>query len=280
MKRFRKLPAVVKLALALSVAMIWFGCEPGVAGMAKMKSLAKGPFSKKPSVLFILTSDRHGYWGEELAAPVDILRRHKIRTAFASPAGKAVIDPTSTPDPDKLAPNDPLFQWTSPEMARTVRALHVEIDKGTLRLQDVRGDDYDAVVVVGGHGSVFDINKNPEVHRILREADAKLRIIAAECHGTGALAFTQPNLIQGKDVTGYPDAWEPAVLRPELPYVLQDELNRASGGRYKDGLTPGKPPQPLVIAHDRIITSRDPMSSAAMAQALLNKLKPNKPPKP
>ena len=75
------------------------------------------------------------------------------------------------------------------EMAREVPQLDAEISSGTLKLSEVRGNSYDAVVVVGGHGAMFDIDRNAEVHRILRQANDAGKIVAAECHGTGALAF-------------------------------------------------------------------------------------------
>lgn len=233
--------------------------------------------SKPPVVLFILSSDRHGYWGEELAMPVEVLKKGGISAKFASPTGQAIIDPASAPDPDVLPPDNPLFQWTSVATARIVKRLHESIaNHGTLELSRVRGYDYDAVVVVGGHGAMFDINRNREVHRILREAYYAEKIVAAECHGTGALAFARDrhgnSLIRGRRVTGFPDVWEPENLRPELPYILQDVLNKASGGRYESGLIQGQPPSPFVIVQGRIITSRDPMSSEAIGITLLQAL--------
>ncbi|MBI4054762.1 MAG: type 1 glutamine amidotransferase domain-containing protein [Elusimicrobia bacterium] len=222
-------------------------------------------------VLFILTSAEPGYWGEELAVPVNILQEHGIQIEYASPQGKAKLDPLSAPDPDQLPPDHELFKWTSPEASRKVMALDRELLKnGTRRLEEVHGYDYAAVVVVGGHGSMFDVNQNPEVHRILREAYDRNKIVAAECHGTGALAFA--GLISGKKVTGFPEAWEPPHLKDKLPYSLQEELHKASGGNYEDGLEPGVPPKPLVIAQGNILTSRDPMSSEAMGFAILEKL--------
>ena len=193
---------------------------------------------------------------------------------FASPSGRPVLDPSSAPDPDTLPLTDPLFQWTSVEMAKKVIALHKSIlSSGTPVLQQVKGGDYSAVVVVGGHGAMFDLDQNPQVLRILKEAGNAGKIVAAECHGTAALAFA--DLIWGKRVTGFPDIWEPPQLRPELPYILQDTLNKASGGKYESGLEnlkPGEAPKPLVIVQGNIITSRDPMSSQSMGVTLLRVL--------
>ncbi|MBI4668603.1 MAG: DJ-1/PfpI family protein [Elusimicrobia bacterium] len=196
---------------------------------------------------------------------------------YASPEGKARIDPSSAPDPDKLPPESPLFNWTKPEVARKVIALDKKLQaKGTLRLRKVHGRNYDAVIIVGGHGAMYDINQNPLVHKILKEAADKGKIIAAECHGTGTLAFA--DVIQGKRVTGFPNAWEPSDLRPKLPYILQDVLNKASGSMYEDGLSSSTAPAPFVIVQGNIITSRDPMSSEKMGRALLEELKKTKTP--
>jgi len=231
---------------------------------------AKRRIIPEKRVLFILSSDFHGYWGEELAAPVAVLRSAGVATEFASPAGKAEIEPMSVP-----APYIP-HQWTSPEMARQmareVPQLHAEVSSGTLMLSEVRGSSYDAVVVVGGHGAMFDIDRNAEVHRILRQANDAGKIVAAECHGTGALAFA--DLIRGKRITGFPDELESDELRPELPFVLQDELIKASGGKYENSYRPNEAPRSLVIVADNVITACGPMSSAALGQALLGKLKP------
>jgi len=98
--------------------------------------------------------------------------------------------------------------------------------------------------------------------------------VAAECHATGALAFA--GLIKGIEVTGFPKAWEDRAIAPLLPYVLEDELSKASGGKYRSGPAEGQSHKPLVIVSGGIITSRDPMSSEAIGKALLSALMPSK----
>ncbi len=98
--------------------------------------------------------------------------------------------------------------------------------------------------------------------------------MAAECHATGALAFA--GLIKGIEVTGFPKAWEDRAIAPLLPYVLEDELSKASGGKYRSGPAEGQSHKPLVIVSGGIITSRDPMSSEAIGKALLSALMPSK----
>ena len=226
---------------------------------------------KNESVLIILTSGKQlvvngnplvlGYWGEELASPLAILERAGIKVELASPDGTTVLDPNSLN-----------AQFTTPAVADLVKATDARLKQsGVRKLHDINGAKYDAILIVGGHGAMFDVNKNPDTIRIINQAYKKGKIVAAQCHGTGALAFA--GLIKGMWVTGFPKAWEPADLKPLLPYVLEDELNKASGGNYQSGLREGQPPQPLVIISGKVITSRDPMSSEAMGRALLKALK-------
>lgn len=224
----------------------------------------------KKSVLFIVTSGKQltvagntlklGYWGEELAAPLKILESGGIQVEFASPDGKIMLDPNS------INP-----QWTASDVAELVKETDHRLQQSYIkRLADIDASSYAAVLVIGGHGAMFDVNKNADTIRILRQMYKEGKIVAAECHGTGSLAFA--GLIKNTPVTGFPQAWEPADIKAALPYVLEQELNTASGGKYQSGLKEGQAPQPFVIASGRIITSRDPMSSSAMGQTLLKAL--------
>jgi len=224
------------------------------------------------SVLFIVTSGTQvvvngnkvslGYWGEELASPLKVLEDAGVSVSFASPDGTTLLDPLSVNNP----------QWVSPAVDALVKKTDARLKAFPVqKLKDVKTAGYDAVLVVGGHGAMFDLNRNPQTIRILRQMHKNGKIVAAECHGTASLAFA--GLIKGVPVTGFPAVWEAAELKPVLPYSLEDEMNKASGGKYQSGLKDGQPPQPLAITSGRIITSRDPMSSEAMGRALLAALR-------
>jgi len=225
---------------------------------------------RKKTVLIAITSGTQlhvkgstvtlGYWGEELTAPLRAMENAGIAVEFASPKGTALLDPSSV---------DP--RWSSSETVHLVKETDARLrQEGMLKLADAQAQSYDAILVVGGHGAMFDLNRNPDMIRLLRRAYAEKKIVAAECHGTGALAFA--GLIKNVPVTGFPEAWEPAELKDSLPYSLETELAKASGGKYLSGLKEGEAPKPLVIVSGRIITSRDPMSSLAMGEALVKAL--------
>jgi len=232
--------------------------------------MTAGAAESGKSALFLVTSGTKvtaggntlslGYWGEELALPAKILTTAGISVSFASPDGTVMLDPNSV---------NP--QWTTPDVVKLVKTTEERLSKTRiLKLSEVNAKAYDAVLVIGGHGAMFDLNRNPLALNILKKAHAAGKIVAAECHGTGALAFA--GLIKDVPVTGFPQAWEPAELKGSLPYSLEEELNKASGGKYQSGLKEGEPPKPLVIVSGRIITSRDPMSSKAMGEALVKAL--------
>lgn len=69
-----------------------------------------------------------------------------------------------------------------------------------IALQDVRGDSYDAVFVVGGPGALKHLD-NPETVRIVREAEASGKLHGAICIAPRILAHG--GLLHGKRATGW-----------------------------------------------------------------------------
>jgi putative intracellular protease/amidase len=200
-----------------------------------------------------------GYWSEEFRVPLNALEKAGHEITLASPKGGAgVVDEFSLSE-----------QWDPNAESREFEKLGR--GKDTVRLADVSGKDYDAVLFVGGHGPMFDVAYDPSAHRIINEVYDNGGIVAAECHAPAVLAFTvRPNgepILAGKKVTGFPDVWEPEDVVPHLPYSLEQELRKV--GEYISALDQ---PQLAVWADKQIITSRDPASSQAMAEELLKAL--------
>ena len=87
-------------------------------------------------------------------------------------------------------------------------------------LAKVDASGYDAMVVPGGHGPVEDLYKDPDMGRLLIEADRDSKLIAAVCHGPAALAG------------GTRGERRMALRRPQ-----DDVAHRRGGGRVRDGAT-------------------------------------------
>ncbi|MHC5040672.1 MAG: DJ-1/PfpI family protein, partial [Planctomycetota bacterium] len=81
------------------------------------------------------------------------------------------------------------------------QGMHEEIVRAELALADVKVDSFDAVVFVGGMGADTYF-KDPEAHRIAKEAAAAKKIVAAICIAPTILA--RAGILSGRKVTAYP----------------------------------------------------------------------------
>jgi putative intracellular protease/amidase len=205
-----------------------------------------------------------GWWGEELFAPLEALEKAGHQVDLASPlGGKPVVDQAS------------LIPEYDPE--GTYKALY-ESGRAddTQKLSEINPKEYDVVLVVGGHGAMYDLAKNEDLHRIINTVYDNGGIVAAECHGPAPLIWTirsdGKSIIAGMKVTGYPDEIEPEGLLDILPFSLEQEMAKIS--QYDKGDLSKK--AHAVWANDQIITSRDPFSSELMGEELVKALGKNK----
>jgi putative intracellular protease/amidase len=222
------------------------------------------------SVLFVVSE--HGYWGEECVEPLTTLDDAGVDVTVATPSGgPAEVDERSV-DPENVGE----------ETAERVREVH-ETDA---RLNDPEpvapedAGDYDAVVFPGGHGTEWDVNQDSDARRLLRDAvagdDGKALVV---CHAVGILAWTREEsgdlLVDGRDVTGFPNDWEDGIvdnndIMPDgrkLPYWVEDEV-KAAGANWHAELDADV----SVTVDGDLITARGPGSSAAAADTLLEEL--------
>ncbi|WP_077305027.1 type 1 glutamine amidotransferase domain-containing protein [Terribacillus halophilus] len=202
-----------------------------------------------------------GWWGEELFAPLHALEEAGHQVDLASPlGGKPVVDQTSF-----LPEYDP--EETFKALYETGRADE------TQKLADADPKEYDVVLIVGGHGAMYDLAKNEDLHRIINTIYDNGGIVAAECHGPAPLIWTiRPDgssIIAGKEVTGYPDEIEPEGLLDILPFSLEQEMTKVAD--YEKGDL--DKPAHAVWADKQIVTSRDPFSSKLMGEELVKALK-------
>ncbi|KAH8796109.1 putative chaperone protein HSP31 [Hyaloscypha sp. PMI_1271] len=223
-----------------------------------------------PKVLFVLTShDKMGDTGKptgwylpEFAHPYEVLADH-VQIVVASPnGGAAPLDPSSV----EAFKSDA----SATKFLNTKEALW----KNTHKLSEFIGhaNDYEAIFFVGGHGPMFDLAKDETSHKLINEFWAHNKIVSAVCHGPAALAYVKlPSgqyLLSGQSVTGFSNAEEDqAGLSAAMPFMLEDQLNTASGGKFVKAAEAWGP-KVVVSGGSRIITGQNPSSARPLGQAI------------
>jgi putative intracellular protease/amidase len=138
----------------------------------------------------------------------------------------------------------------------------------TLRLADMRSEDYDTIFYVGGHGPMWDLVDNPDSIGLIESFYNSGKVIAAVCHSPAVfhrVSYNGAPIVRGKRVTGFTNGEEAAVqLTDVVPFLVEDELRRL-GARYEKAADW----QSFAIVDGRVVTGQNPASSTAAAQALV-----------
>ena len=218
-------------------------------------------------ILMVLTSHDQlgntgrptGFWLEELAAPYFVFRDAGVELTLASPkGGQPPIDPKSD-----------LPENQTPAMARFKQdAAALKAFANTVKLADIKADDYDTVFYTGGHGPMWDLAESPVSIALLEAFYNSGKPIALVCHSPGVLRHVKYKgapLVQGKQVTGFTNGEEAEVqLTHVVPFLVEDELLRLGAIFEKKANW-----QPFSITDGRLITGQNPASSTGTAQALM-----------
>jgi len=221
-------------------------------------------------ILMVLTSHgllgntgrETGFWLEEFAAPYFVFRDAGVQLTLASPAGgQPPIDPKSD-----------LPENQTPAMARFKQDKRAQEELSqTVRLANVKAEDYDTVFYPGGHGPMWDLAEDPVSIALLESFYNSGKPIALVCHAPGVLrhvTYEGEPLVKGKHLTGFTNGEEEEVqLTHVVPFLVEDELLRL--GAVFEKL---KNWQPHSIVDGRLITGQNPASSTSAAQALLRAL--------
>ena len=138
----------------------------------------------------------------------------------------------------------------------------------TVKLADMKSEDFDTIFFVGGHGPMWDMVDNPDAIALIESFYNSGKAVAAVCHSSAVfhrVIFDGCSLVKGKRVTGFTNGEEEtAGLTKVVPFLVEDELKRV-GGLYE------KAPdwQPFAIVDGRVVTGQNPATSTTAAKALL-----------
>jgi putative intracellular protease/amidase len=212
-------------------------------------------------ILMVLTSHdqlgntgrKTGFWLEEFAAPYFVFRDAGVDLTLASPKGsQPPIDPKSD-----------LQENQTRAMARFKQDEQVQKELSqTVKLADVKAEDYDTVFYPGGHGPMWDLAEDPNSIALLESFYNSGKPIALVCHAPGVLRHVTHKgepLVRGKRVSGFTNGEEEEVhLTKVVPFLVEDELLRL--GAIFEKL---KNWQPFSIIDGRLITGQNPSTFAA-----------------
>jgi len=222
-------------------------------------------------ILMVLTSHNQlgntgrptGFWLEEFAAPYFVFKDAGVELTLASPkGGQPPLDPKSDL-PENQTPAMARFKQDAPAQ----KAL-----ASTVKLADMKAEDFDTVFYPGGHGPMWDLAESPTSIALLEAFYNSGKPIALVCHSPGVLrhvTYQGAPLVKGKHVAGFTNGEEEEMqLTKVVPFLVEDELLRLGAIFEKVGNW-----QPFSITDGRLITGQNPASSTSAAQALLKLMK-------
>ena len=204
-------------------------------------------------VLFVVSEE--GFWAEECFKPLEMISE-KNEVTVATPTGERPV-----PDNESMSEGDEKFLEENEELNSTIPLMEAYRNR----------KDFDAVVLPGGHGTLWDINQDVHVQEILDEkVDQGLGLVI--CHAVGVLGFT-PEITEGRDITGFPNEWENGQVDEneiregeKLPYRVEDIVKQA-GANWDAHLD-----EDISVTVDgNLITARGPDSSEKAAEKFLEK---------
>ena len=221
-------------------------------------------------ILMVLTSHdvlgntgrKTGFWLEEFAAPYFVFGDAGVQLTLASPkGGQPPLDPKSD-----------LPENQTPAMTRFKQDQGAQKALSqTVKLAEVKSEDYDTVFYPGGHGPMWDLAESPDSIALLESFYNSGKPIALVCHSPGVLRhvkYKDEPLVKGKHVTGFTNGEEEEMkLTHVVPFLVEDELLRLGAIFEKKADW-----QPFAITDGRLVTGQNPASSTVAAQNLLSLL--------
>lgn len=212
-----------------------------------------------------------GFWAAELFHPYHAFTQTRYDVTVASPGGGRVeVDALSDPRDESRWSADDLLSMGALNTPEVLAQL-----EETPALRDLDVDDYDALVVCGGQGPMFQFRDHEDLKTTIARFYESRRPTAALCHGTCALldvTLTDGSfLIEGRTMTGFAnveeDFGDAAVGQAIMPFRIEDEA-RARGANYvQAGLF-----KPFAIRDMNLITGQQQYSGAKVAELVIEAL--------
>jgi putative intracellular protease/amidase len=213
-----------------------------------------------------------GFWWAELAHPFLEFTERGYEVDVASPDGGALqADAYSDPRDESGYSAEDLISLgfiNSPALMKLVEE--------SKPLADVRVDDYDGALLVGGQGPMYTFIDNESVHALVAAFYEAGKVAAVICHAVCVLLKTRLRdgrlLVEGKTWTGFANSEErfadDAAGQKIQPFWIEDEARKLENtnfivdSRFK----------PHAVRDGNLITGQQQYSGRAAARLMVGAL--------
>jgi len=217
-----------------------------------------------------------GFWWSELTHPYFKLteKGHEVEI-FSYFGGKCEADGMSNPEDQS--------QWQAEDVISRGYILDPEFIKlveHTKAAKDIDVSRFDAIIIAGGQGPMFTIDKATDIVKKFVEFYEAGKIAVALCHGVAVLRHaklsTGEYLAKGKTVTGFANieedfadeaVWNYNLLPRDkhvMPWRIEDELRKIGANYIQAGLWKG-----FAIRDGNLITGQQNFSGSETADVLI-----------
>ncbi|KGP73389.1 type 1 glutamine amidotransferase domain-containing protein [Pontibacillus yanchengensis] len=205
-----------------------------------------------------ITEDhKTGLWLEEFAAPYNTFKEqgYEVRTTSIS-GGKVELDPNSIPEEE--TPN-----W---------KEARNELENTEALTKDIVDEDYDAIFLPGGHGTMFDFPDSDALQYALQKYADQDKVIGSVCHGPAGLVNATYSdgtpIVKGKKVNAFTDEEERGMgLDAYMPFLLESKL-REKGAEFVKADSWSD----FSVRDGNLVTGQNPMSSESTAEKVVQAL--------
>lgn len=232
--------------------------------------LADNPVQKRGKILAVVTSTssfestgkKTGYELTELAQAYYVFVANGFEVDIASPQGG---EPRMVVDDEDMTVYDYAF------LNDTLALRKV---KGTIAMNSVLIEEYEAIYFVGGKGAMFDFPDNKAIQQAIKTSHEQEKVIGAVCHGPAALVNVKLTdgtpFLKGRKVSSFTNREELFLnkdARDLFPFLLQDKLIE-NGALFSEGAMYLE----NVIIDGTLVTGQNPWSTWALAEAMVQQL--------
>jgi len=212
-----------------------------------------------------------GFWISEFVHPWYEFAEAGYEVTLASPdGGKVEIDFLSDPDDASGYSREDVLSrgfLKTPEL--------VAMFEDTPRLGDLELDEFDAIVVCGGQGPMYQFRGHPDLQRAIAHFYEAEKPTAAMCHGVASLVDVRLSdgsyLIDGKTITGFADveeeAADQAAGKQVQPWRIEDAATERGANYVEAGVW-----KAYAVRDGRLITGQQQFSGKKLAALVISAL--------